>query len=138
MVYWSLLCMALYIRRPFRITIITNIPQWMPSVILFDDFYFLLNKVYDRTSVHCYPEEIITHWYTTRKRQGDGGSVMVLSMFCWESCLLCLYLNIIENQIYITIGTVSQNRSDTFQTDSVPYHLARVVWEQFLELKKKS
>ena len=91
---------------------------------------FLLHHVDGRVRVRRLPGEEMVPGCIMGRRQAGGGSVMLWTMFCWETLgpgihvdvtlTRTTYLNIVADQVHPFMATVFPDGSGLFQQDNAP------------------
>ncbi|KAK3535233.1 hypothetical protein QTP70_005025 [Hemibagrus guttatus] len=158
-VHHSLLCMGPHSRRPVSEPMMTpvhlrkcqqwareyqnwTVEQWK-KVTWSDESHFLLHHVDCQVHVRHLPGEHMAPGCTMGSRRASGGSVMLWSMFCWETLGPAIhvdvtltrstYLSIVAEHLNPFMETVFPDGCGLFQQDNAPCHKAKMVQEWFDE-----
>ncbi|KAK3560711.1 hypothetical protein QTP86_014737, partial [Hemibagrus guttatus] len=116
--------------------------QWK-KVAWSDESCFLLHHVDVRVRVRLLPEEHMAPGCTMGRRRAGGGSVLLWSMFCWETLgpavhvdvtvTRSTYLSIVADHVHPFMETLFPDGCVLFQQDNAPCHKAEMVQEWFDE-----
>ncbi|KAK3538082.1 hypothetical protein QTP70_028642 [Hemibagrus guttatus] len=114
--------------------------QWK-KVAWSDELRFLLHHVDGRVHVRLLPGEHMAPGCTMGRRQDGGGSVLLWSMFCWETLgpavhvdvilTRSTYLSIAADHVHPFMETLFPDGCGLFQQDNALCHKAEMVQEWF-------
>ncbi|KAK3523811.1 hypothetical protein QTP70_010172 [Hemibagrus guttatus] len=114
--------------------------QWK-KVVWSDESRFLLHHVDGRVRVCLLPGEHMAPGCTMGRRRAGGGSVLLWSMFCWETLgpavhvdvtvTRSTYLSIAADHVHSFMETLFPDGCGLFQQDNAPCHKAEMVQEWF-------
>ncbi|KAK3568332.1 hypothetical protein QTP86_004231 [Hemibagrus guttatus] len=116
--------------------------QWK-KVTWSDESRFPLRHVDGRVHVRLLPGEHMAPGCTMGRRRAGGGSVLLWSMFCWETLgpavhvavtvTRSTYLSIVADHVHPFMETLFPDGCVLFQQDNAPCHKAEMVQEWFDE-----